>query len=213
MNDGNASTPQASTPQASTPQIDAAMAVRRLAHALVAHDASPALLARITNDAHRWAEDVEAHPRLVRGIDSLRDDRAGGPPPDGAPVEHFDRCPVSGPANPFASDLVARRVGDEVHCDVELGPGCEGPPGHAHGGIIAALFDDAPAFLTRLVDETCVASELTVQYRRPVPIGQRLRIEARVTRRDGRRIYTEATMQHGDTTVARATCTKVVIAS
>ena len=196
----------------STPPIDAATAVRRLAHALVAHDASDALLARIAEDAHRWAADVEQHPRLVRGADR-RHERSGGPPPDGALVEHFDRCPVSGPANPFATELVARRVGDEVHCEVELGPACEGPPGHAHGGIIAALFDDATAFLTQVVDETCVASELTVHYRRPVPIGRPLHIEARVARREGRRIYTEATMHHGDTTVARATCTKVIIES
>ena len=196
-----------------TPQIDAAMAVRRLAHALVAHDAADALLARIAEDARRWAADVEHHPRLVRGADALREDRAGGPPADGAPVEHFDRCPVSGMANPLATGLVARRVGDQVHCEVELGPACEGPPGHAHGGIIAALFDDATAFLSRVLDETCVASELTVHYRRPVPIGVRLQIEARVARRDGRRIHTEATMHHGDTIVARATCTKVIIAS
>ena len=197
----------------STPQIDAAMAVRRLAHALVAHESADSLLVRIAEDAQRWAGDIEQFPRLVRGPDAIRNDRLGGQPADGAPVEHFERCPVSGSANPLATDLVARRVGDEVRCEVELGPACEGPPGHAHGGIIAALFDDATAFLTRLLDETCMASELTVHYRRPVPIGQPLQIEARVTRRDGRRIHTEATMHHGDTIVARATCTKVIIES
>ena len=197
----------------STPQIDAALAVRRLAHALVAHESADSLLVRIAEEADRWVADIEQFPRLVRGPDALRTDRAGGPPPDGAPVIHFDRCPISGVANPLATDLVARRVGDGVRCEVELGPACEGPPGHAHGGIIAALFDDATAFLTRLLDETCVASELTVHYRRPVPIGRPLHIEARVTHRDGRRIYTEATMHDGDTTVARATCTKVISAS
>ncbi|MEO8696227.1 MAG: PaaI family thioesterase [Acidimicrobiales bacterium] len=197
----------------STPQIDAATAVRRLAHALVAHEGAGTLLARIADEAHRLAAELEQCPRLVRAADAMRTDRAGGPPPDGAPVEHFDRCPVSGSANPFATDLVARRVGDEVHCEVQLGPGCEGPPGHAHGGIIAALFDDATAFLTRVLDETCAASELTVHYRRPVPIGRPLQIDARVARREGRRIYTEATMHHGDTIVARCTCTKVIIES
>jgi uncharacterized protein (TIGR00369 family) len=197
----------------STPQIDAATAVRRLAHALVAHEGDATLLERVTDEAHRLAAEVEQYPRLVRGADALRADRAGGPPPDGAPVEHFNRCPVSGSANPLATNLVARRVGDEVHCEVELGPGCEGPPGHAHGGIIAALFDDATAFLTRLLDETCVASDLTVQYRRPVPIGKPLQIGARVARREGRRIYTEATMHDGDTVVARCTCTKVIMES
>jgi uncharacterized protein (TIGR00369 family) len=94
-----------------------------------------------------------------------------------------------------------------------LGPAHEGVPGRAHGGVVAALFDDATAFLTRILDETCVGSELTVHFRRPVPIGQLLRIDARVARRDGRRIYTEATMHHGDTTVARAKSTKVIIDS
>ncbi len=196
-----------------TPQIDATMAVRKLAHALVAHEAGSSLLARIAEDAQRLAAEIEQYPRFERGPDALRQDRADGPPADGAPIEHFDRCPVSGSANPLATDLIARRVGDEVRCEVELGPACEGPPGHAHGGIIAALFDDATAFLTRLLDETCVASELTVHYRRPVPLGKPLHIEARVARREGRRIYTEATMHDGDTTVARCTCTKVIIES
>jgi uncharacterized protein (TIGR00369 family) len=197
----------------STQQVDAAMAVRRLAHALVAHRGDDVVLARLAADANRWASVIEQESRFVRSPDSLRLDRAGGPPHDGAAVEHFDRCPISGPANPLATDLTARREGDEVRCDVVLGPACEGPPGHAHGGVIAALFDDATAFLTRLLDETCMASELTVHYRRPVPIGQPLQIAARVARREGRRIYTEATMRHGETTVARATCTKVIIES
>jgi acyl-coenzyme A thioesterase PaaI-like protein len=197
----------------SNPQIDAATAVRRLAHALVGRTAADELLARIADDANRWAELVEQEPPLVRGIDALRAEQAAAPPPDGAPVEHFDRCPVSGAANPLATDLKAWRDGDEVRCTVELGPACEGPPGHAHGGVIAGLYDDATAFLTRLLTETCMASELTVHYRRPVPIGRPLHIDARVAGRDGRRIYTEAEMRDGDTTVARATCTKVVIES
>jgi acyl-coenzyme A thioesterase PaaI-like protein len=195
------------------PDVDAALAVRRLAHALVARHVDDDLLARVARAAHDLASMIEQQPPLVRGVDALRADRSGGPPPDGAAVEHFDRCPVSGAANPLATDLVARRVGDEVHCTVQLGPACEGPPGHAHGGIIAGLFDDATAFLTRLLDETCMASELTVRYRRPVPIGRPLGIEARIDRREGRRVYTEATMRDGDTIVARATCTKVVIES
>lgn len=192
-----------------TAQDEAAAAVRRLAHALVARVGDDAVLAEIATAASRLAAQLEQHPRLERAPDALRADRADGPPADGAVVEHFDRCPVSGPANPFATDIVARRVGDEVRCTVTLGPGCEGPPGHAHGGVIAALFDDATAFLMRIVDETCMASELTVHYRRPVPIGALLEIDARVAGRDGRRIHTEAEMRHGDTVVARATCVKV----
>jgi acyl-coenzyme A thioesterase PaaI-like protein len=194
---------------ARTAQHDAAAAVRRLAHALVARVGDEAVLAQVAAAASQLVAQLEQHPRLERGPDALRADRADGPPADGAVVEHFDRCPVSGPANPFATDIVARRDGDEVRCSVTLGPGCEGPPGHAHGGVVAALFDDATAFLMRIVDETCMASELTVHYRRPVPLGVPLEIDARVAGRDGRRIHTEAEMRHGDVVVARATCVKV----
>ena len=196
-----------------TYQVDAALAVRRLAHALVAHRTDAAVLAQIADAARHWAEIVEHEPLLVRPADAVRREMSSGLPADGAVIEHFDRCPVSGSGNPLATDLTARRDGDEVRCEVVLGPACEGVPGRAHGGVVAALFDDATAFLTRLLEETCVASELTVHFRRPVPIGEPLRIEARVARREGRRIYTEATMHHGDTTVARATSTKVVIES
>jgi acyl-coenzyme A thioesterase PaaI-like protein len=202
-----------STESPCTHQVEAALAVRRLAHALVAHDAGDALLDEIAKAAHRWAAVVEQAPRVVRPAHAVRHEMSSGHPSDGAPIEHFDRCPVSGPANPLATDLTARRNGDDVRCEVVLGPAHEGVPGRAHGGVVAALFDDATAFLTRILDETCVGSELTVHFRRPVPIGQLLRIDARVARRDGRRIYTEATMHHGDTTVARAKSTKVIIDS
>jgi predicted thioesterase len=56
-----------------------------------------------------------------------------------------------------------------------------------------------------------VAGELCVRYVRPTPIGVPLTIRAVITRREGRRVFTEATVQHDGEIVAEATCIKVTL--
>jgi len=67
-----------------------------------------------------------------------------------------------------------------------------GPPGHAHGGIIATILDEAMSKLNKPNGITAVTSEMTVNYLRPVPLHQPLRIEARETKVDGRRRFRSA---------------------
>jgi hypothetical protein len=47
-----------------------------------------------------------------------------------------------------------------------------GPPGHAHGGIIATILDEAMSKLNKPNGITAVTSEMTVNYLRPVPLNQ-----------------------------------------
>ena len=186
-----------------TPQIDAALAVRRLAHALVAHERpTPCSSASPKRPIGGWRKSSNSHAWCAAPMRYATIGRAARRPTE---RRSYISIAVRCRARPTPWRPISSALASATKCAAKSssGPACEGPPGHAHGGIIAALFDDATAFLTRLLDETCVASELTVHYRRPVPIGRPLHIEARVTRRDGRRIYTEATMHDGDTTVAR----------
>ncbi|MGM0578692.1 MAG: PaaI family thioesterase [Myxococcota bacterium] len=50
------------------------------------------------------------------------------------------------------------------------GPGAEGPPGHAHGGSIAAVLDEVMGLSCWLRDVPVVAARLEVDYRAPVPL-------------------------------------------
>jgi len=67
-----------------------------------------------------------------------------------------------------------------------------GPPGHAHGGIIATLLDEAMSKVNRARGVLAMTRRLDVDYLRPVPLGKRLTLTARHTGTTGRRNHIEA---------------------
>lgn len=72
-------------------------------------------------------------------------------------------------------------------CRFRLGKRYTGPPGHCHGGIIATILDDAMGKVNKLRDVVALTSEITVEYLRPVPLNQPLRVESQKVRVQGRR--------------------------
>jgi uncharacterized protein (TIGR00369 family) len=62
-----------------------------------------------------------------------------------------------------------------------------GPPGHCHGGIIATILDDAMGKVNKLRDVVALTSQITVNYLRPVPLHQPLRVESFEIKVEGRR--------------------------
>ncbi len=79
---------------------------------------------------------------------------------------------------------------EERHCFVcrfRLGKRYTGPPGHAHGGIIATLLDEAMGKVNKLRQVVALTSEITVNYLKPVPLNKPLRVESREVRVRGRR--------------------------
>jgi uncharacterized protein (TIGR00369 family) len=61
-----------------------------------------------------------------------------------------------------------------------------GPPGHAHGGVIATILDEAMGKVNKLRDVVAVTSEMTVNYIKPVPLGKWLIAEGWEKRVRGR---------------------------
>ncbi|HWW97636.1 MAG TPA: PaaI family thioesterase, partial [Edaphobacter sp.] len=88
----------------------------------------------------------------------------------------------------------------------------EGPPGHIHGGIVAALLDEAMSKLNRPLNVLAMTRHMEVDYLRPAPLYQPLVLVARhlnrPTRPDGtpdRKLFHQAEIQRPDGTVlARA---------
>jgi uncharacterized protein (TIGR00369 family) len=99
-------------------------------------------------------------------------------------------CFACGPDNPggmhlkFAADASARRY----MAHFRLGKRYTGPPGHCHGGIIATILDDAMSKLNQLRDHPAATARMTVEYLKPVPLSQPLRVESHEVRRRGRRL-------------------------
>jgi uncharacterized protein (TIGR00369 family) len=72
-------------------------------------------------------------------------------------------------------------------CRFRLGKRYTGPPGHAHGGIIATLLDEAMGKVNKLRHVVAVTSQITVDYLKPVPLNKPLRVESREVRVRGRK--------------------------
>lgn len=71
-----------------------------------------------------------------------------------------------------------------------FGPGSIGPPGHAHGGSMAAVLDDAMGAAAWLAGYPAVAVNLQTNFRRMLPIGTDSLMEAWVERVDQRKVTT-----------------------
>ena len=62
----------------------------------------------------------------------------------------------------------------------------QGPPGQAHGGILAAALDEAMALAVHVEGEEARTTRFELDLRAPAPIGTFVRLEARVERREER---------------------------
>jgi uncharacterized protein (TIGR00369 family) len=79
-----------------------------------------------------------------------------------------------------------------VVCFVEVVARFEGPPGYVHGGVIATLLDEAMSKSVRALGVPAMTRSMEVDYRRPVPVGEPLRIEGRLVESLDRSHRTEA---------------------
>ena len=69
-----------------------------------------------------------------------------------------------------------------------FGPDAEGPPGHAHGGSIAAVLDEVMGVAAWESGHRVVAATIEVRFHAPVPLGTDTAVRAELTEVDGRRI-------------------------
>ncbi|OFZ21625.1 MAG: hypothetical protein A2X94_00365 [Bdellovibrionales bacterium GWB1_55_8] len=71
-----------------------------------------------------------------------------------------------------------------------FGPDAEGPPGHAHGGSMSAVLDEAMGGSAWLAGYAVVAVRLIIDLRRMLPLGTAVFFEGSVEKVDGRKIHT-----------------------
>jgi uncharacterized protein (TIGR00369 family) len=88
----------------------------------------------------------------------------------------------------FEQDDAARRIRGEF----SLGAEYQGGAGFIHGGIIATLLDEVMAKVSRFNKDHAVTAGLTVEYLKPVPVGEGLIVEGWEVERKGRTIFREA---------------------
>jgi acyl-coenzyme A thioesterase PaaI-like protein len=121
----------------------------------------------------------------------------------------FEDRAVGGASNPTSLDLAVRYSDDEVVADLTLRRAFEGAPGRAHGGIVAAAFDDVTGFVIGKLQEPAFTGELTVRYLAAVPVEEPLEIRARLEGRERRKLFVAAEARTRETVVA--TCRAIYI--
>lgn len=87
----------------------------------------------------------------------------------------------------FESDDVQKRIVGRFRMPREY----QGGAGFVHGGIIALLLDEAMGKVNRFSEVRAVTAELTVEYRRPVPVEADIVVEAFNVQRNGRTLLHE----------------------
>ncbi|MDX1414862.1 MAG: PaaI family thioesterase [Candidatus Promineifilaceae bacterium] len=78
----------------------------------------------------------------------------------------------------------------------------QGPPGHAHGGALAAILDEIMGTAAWNSGFMVMAANLNVDYVLPVPLGVPLTAIGEVSGRDGRKVFTESEIRLPDGRVA-----------
>lgn len=189
---------------------EAGAAVRHLGHALVGHHAPPELLQRVAASTASLAQELDAQPARIRPGNDMANIDVWSPTPDGAVMtSHADR-PISGAASPWGVDLAITRDGDEVVGRATFGAAHEGAPGRAHGGVLAATFDDLFGFVNQLTGSVAFTGEITVRYEAPTPLHRPLEFRARLLRAEGRKLYLEAEAFDGPKRFARSTAIFII---
>ena len=82
-----------------------------------------------------------------------------------------------------------------------FGPGTQGPPGHAHGGSMASVLDDAMGISAWLAGHMVVAAEIRIRFLNMLPLGTVAWIEACAPEVDGKKVKTVGKLHAPDGTV------------
>jgi uncharacterized protein (TIGR00369 family) len=104
------------------------------------------------------------------------------------PLPRYRLCFVCGRENAAGLDLQFFRSGDRVTCDWVPAEKHLGYRDRVHGGVVASALDEAMAWApARTYGRLCYSIEIQVKYRRAIPAGQIVRIEAEMVE-DRRRV-------------------------
>jgi acyl-coenzyme A thioesterase PaaI-like protein len=100
----------------------------------------------------------------------------------------------------------------QLQARIWFGPETEGPPGHAHGGSMAAVLDEVLGLAAWAAGYSIVVGNLNVSFRNLLPLQQVVTVESRVVSVDGRKVKVHGRICRGKTVYAEGECLCITIA-
>lgn len=201
-----------------------AAAVRDLNHAFVGHNPRPDRLRELAAEIASIASDFAQNPRRDRlALMMAARAAAEANPSDAAdvgaeermsfvpPKSGFEDRAVAGRANPTSIEFEIADDGEDVVARFVLRKAFEGAPNRAHGGIVAAAFDDVTGWVIGRLREPSFTGELSVRFNAPVPVDTPLEIRTRLVGRERRKLYITAEMFAGEVAVATCNATYITV--
>jgi acyl-coenzyme A thioesterase PaaI-like protein len=195
-----------------TPPEGQVVALRRLADELrrmitliVDTDASEEMLLSAAEAARQFNDRLAAIPGNRKHFGYAESSNAG------SVRAFFDDSPMMGRSNPLAPPLNLRVEDGMVRGTAVFGRAYEGPPGHVHGGYVAAAFDECLGMVQSTTGLRAMTGRLTVHYRRPTPLDTELQFAGVLDRVEGRKVFNHATLHAGGILCAEAEGLFVVV--
>jgi acyl-coenzyme A thioesterase PaaI-like protein len=105
--------------------------------------------------------------------------------------------------------VMEHRPDGTAYGEATLGPAHEGPPGLAHGGIVALLLDHIMGVTASRYERVTFTGTLTVRFLRGTPLGP-VRVDARIDSAEGRKVVVVGSLSDEDGITAEAEGTFVV---
>ncbi len=126
-------------------------------------------------------------------------------------IVHHDLCFGCGRANLFGLQVELDPVESGVSGRFFVKQDHQGPPGAAHGGIVAAALDEAMALAVHAEGTQARTASLELELIAPAPIGTFVRLEASIDAREGSslRVSARALPDEGEAPLAQARATFV----
>jgi acyl-coenzyme A thioesterase PaaI-like protein len=137
---------------------------------------------------------MSARPSTEPPADAVQPVRHPQAPAPGERVlSHYPLCFGCGADHPTGLHImVTAGHGVTTNAEFTVTEHHQGAPGLAHGGVLAAAFDEALGSLNWLLRTPAVTARLETDFVRPVPVDSTLHIHAEVVGVAGRKIYTRA---------------------
>ncbi len=151
--------------------------LRALVEAAVRTEVASEELRHVAKEARRLTDRLAERQREVTDVAAV-DDLS-------SKVRMYN--PVIGDGHPVAPPIDFAYDGNDATGHFTLGAMHEGPPSYSHGGMSALFLDQALGHAAATAGRPGVTTDLTVRYRRPVPLGVPLRVHASAVDTEGSR--------------------------
>ena len=94
----------------------------------------------------------------------------------------------------------------QLRARIWFGPETEGPPGHAHGGSMAAVLDEVLGLAAWTAGYPVVVGNLNVSFRNLLPLEEVVTVDSDIVSVNGRKVMVAGRIRRGETVFAEGEC-------